>query len=128
MTSGCTSASATALTAPDDDWHSSLSAAIRQPHVLLERLGLDASITISAEALQDFALLVPTSYVDRMRVGDPHDALLRQVLPLDEEMQPVPGFSLDPVADAEARRTTGLLQKYSGRGLLIASATRPPMG
>ena len=36
----------------------------------------------------DFPVFAPLSYVARMRVGDPHDPLLRQVLPLADERQP----------------------------------------
>ena len=36
----------------------------------------------------------------RMRHGDPHDPLLRQVLPLDDEDRIVPGFGLDAVGDS----------------------------
>jgi EF-P beta-lysylation protein EpmB len=56
-----------------------------------------------------------------MRPGDPHDPLLRQVLPLAEELDEAPGFSADPVGDENAVIQPGLLQKYSGRVLLISS-------
>lgn len=56
-----------------------------------------------------------------MRHGDPHDPLLRQVLPLDIEMEPAPGFTSDPVGDDAAKLQPGLLQKYRGRALLITT-------
>ena len=58
-----------------------------------------------------------------MRPGDPADPLLRQVLPLADEMADVPGFVTDPVDDDAATRQAGLLQKYHGRVLLIATGT-----
>ena len=36
-----------------------------------------------------------------------HIALLRQVLPLDEELRTVPGFGLDAVGDGAARVARG---------------------
>lgn len=56
-----------------------------------------------------------------MTPGDPHDPLLRQVLPVAEELVASPGFSTDPVGDMAARAGGGLLQKYRGRALLIAT-------
>src|SRR3546814_19318185 len=55
--------------------------------------------------------------------GDPHDPLLRQVLPLDEELRPVPGFSPDAVGDAAARAGHGVIHKYEGRALLVATGS-----
>ncbi|WP_101064984.1 KamA family radical SAM protein, partial [Xanthomonas phaseoli] len=42
---------------------------------------------------------------------------------LDAEMQPVPGFGLDAVGDAAARTAAGVIQKYRGRALLIATGS-----
>jgi len=56
-----------------------------------------------------------------MEPGNPRDPLLRQVLPLDEEILSVQGFTSDPVGDLAARRAAGLLHKYRGRALMIAT-------
>jgi EF-P beta-lysylation protein EpmB len=56
-----------------------------------------------------------------MRPGDPFDPLLRQVLPLGIEASEQPGFVPDPVGDGPATHASGLLQKYSGRVLMIAT-------
>jgi EF-P beta-lysylation protein EpmB len=58
-----------------------------------------------------------------MRLGDLTDPLLRQVLPLTDEVRSVPGFVTDPVDDAGAARRPGLLQKYQGRVLMITTGT-----
>ena len=112
------------------DWHRALAEAIRDPDELLERLGLPDELREPARrAARSFPLLVPRSYLDRMHPGDPHDPLLRQVLPLGLEDEVAPGFVSDPVGDDEARRAPGLLQKYEGRALLIttgASLMEPP--
>jgi len=57
-----------------------------------------------------------------MRPGDPADPLLRQVLPLQLETQPHAGYSTDPVGDLQALAQPGLLHKYQGRALLLATA------
>jgi len=109
-------------------WKRSLAGAIREPRELLRRLGLSETLLSvgfrdGAAAASDFPLLVPESYLARMRPGDHRDPLLRQVLPVGEELRSVEGFSLDAVEDGEFRRTSGLLQKYAGRALLIAAGS-----
>ena len=74
-------------------------------------------------ALLSFPLLVPLSYVRRMQPGNVRDPLLRQVLPLREEKNASPGFSLDAVDDLAARQAPGLLQKYHGRALLVTTGS-----
>ena len=65
-------------------------AAVRDPRELLAMLGLDADgLGMSDEAAAQFPLRVPHGFVARMRHGDPHDPLLRQVMPLDAEMRHV---------------------------------------
>ncbi len=87
-------------------------------------LGLEAlGGRISDQAAARFPLRVPRGFVARMRHGDANDPLLRQVLPLDDEMRMAEGFSLDAVGDAAARAGTGLLQKYRGRALLVATGS-----
>jgi len=56
-----------------------------------------------------------------MRPGDPHDPLLRQVLPVADERNRPPGYVLDPVGDLAARQAPGLLHKYHGRALLVVT-------
>jgi EF-P beta-lysylation protein EpmB len=68
-----------------------------------------------------FRILVPRAFAALMTPGDPHDPLLRQVLPLCAERQSVSGFIPDPVGDASADSGDGLLQKYEGRALLLAT-------
>ena len=87
-------------------------------------LGLEAlAPRISDQAATHFPLRVPRGFVARMRHGDPHDPLLRQVLPLDDEERIVPGFDLDAVGDMAARAGDGLIRKYNGRALLIATGS-----
>jgi L-lysine 2,3-aminomutase len=62
--------------------------------------------------------------VARMRKGDPRDPLLRQVWPFAAELDPVAGFTADPVRE-QGLASQGLIQKYPGRVLLIASGACP---
>jgi L-lysine 2,3-aminomutase len=103
--------------------------AVRDPGELLDLLGLRGAVPGISEAAAaptangHFPLRVPRGFVARMRHGDPHDPLLRQVLPLDEEMQPMPGFVADAVGDAAARAGHGVIHKYNGRALLVATGS-----
>ncbi|MGV8944198.1 EF-P beta-lysylation protein EpmB [Thermomonas sp.] len=104
------------------DWRQAWRDAVRDPRELLEILGLD-SLTGTLSATAQFPLRVPRGFVARMRHGDANDPLLRQVLPLDDEDRIVPGFELDAVGDGEARRGGGVIHKYQGRALLIATGS-----
>jgi len=103
-------------------WQQAWAGALRDPHQLLRRLGLDPTLAAgAAEAHGLFRLRVPESYLARIRPGDPHDPLLLQVLPQAAEALEQPGFVPDPVDDAAAMAAPGLLHKYHGRVLLIAT-------
>ena len=105
-------------------WQQALRAAVRDPRELLDLLGLDRlAPRLSDEAMVQFPLRVPRGFVARMRRGDPSDPLLRQVLPLDDEMRPMPGFGLDAVGDGAAKTAPGVIQKYRGRALLVATGS-----
>ena len=109
---------------PASRWQLAWRQALRDPLALLARLQLDpAMLGVSAEALAQFPMRVPEAFVSRMRVGDAYDPLLRQVLPIDEEMRLVEGFSLDAVGDGPARKATGVIQKYRGRALLVTTGS-----
>lgn len=102
----------------------SLAEAIRDSDELITHLELPDNLREPARrAAGNFPLLVPRSFLNRIRPGDPADPLLRQVLPLGEEDADVPGFSHDAVGDSAARKGPGLIQKYQGRALLVASST-----
>lgn len=103
-------------------WQQVLAEAITDPGELLKVLGLDqSSLASSLAAASKFPLRVPRGFVARMRYGDPADPLLLQVLPTAAELLPQPGYVDDPVGDLASRQVPGLLQKYPGRALLIAT-------
>ena len=108
--------------APPPTWQHELAGAITDPGALARALGLDPALFPAAgQASELFRLRVPLSFVGRMRRGDPADPLLRQVMPLAAELADRPGFGPDPLAERAAFKAPGLLQKYQGRALLIAT-------
>jgi EF-P beta-lysylation protein EpmB len=103
-------------------WQCELARAVSDPAELLQRLKLDTALLPSARrAARLFPLRVPQGFIARMKPGDAGDPLLRQVLPLDAEFAPAPGFAEDPVGDRDAMPLPGVLHKYRGRVLLIAT-------
>ncbi|MGQ0802201.1 MAG: EF-P beta-lysylation protein EpmB [Pseudomarimonas sp.] len=117
---------ATASTQPTPinhgDWRQLMRDCVREPRALLSMLGLDELAHRMPANSAGFPLRVPLGFVARMRFGDPHDPLLRQVLPLDDELIPVAGFVHDAVGDLDRRLAPGVLHKYRGRALLITTA------
>lgn len=101
-------------------WQRALANAVRDVPTLLRHLGLTAHDFRAAPAIErPFPLRVPWSYIARMRHADPTDPLLLQVLPSTQESIITPGFTADPVGDHAAQVAPGLLQKYTGRVLLL---------
>ncbi len=117
------------------EWQRLWRDAIRDPHELLDLLDLAplaarlsgaaaaATAPVATSPAGVFPLRVPRGFAARMRRGDAHDPLLRQVLPLDDEDRVVPGFGLDAVGDAAASAGAGVLRKYCGRALLVATGS-----
>jgi len=105
-------------------WQSELSGAINDLDSLLEFTGNKAS---DIEGLDtgtlSFPLRVPHPYASRIEPGNPHDPLLRQVLPLAVENHSVPGYVSDPLDEAGSNITPGIIHKYHGRVLLILTGT-----
>ncbi len=98
--------------------------AVTDPLELLRLVGLqDQAEQLLPAADTGFALRVPRGFVARMRPGDAKDPLLLQVLPRAAETLPQPGYSVDAVGDLAARSAHGVLQKYTGRALLIATGS-----
>jgi len=106
----------------EDSWQGALANAIRDPLELLSMLDLDEDKTIEQLLHPErFKLLVPLSYIAKMKKGDWNDPLLMQVLPVQDETTSVAGFMADPVGDLDSVISSGVLQKYQGRVLLITT-------
>jgi len=109
---------------PAKNWQQQQAEARLEPAELLAQLVLPASLLESAQAgSEQFSLRVPAAWLSRIEAGKLDDPLLRQILPSAEELQQSTDFSTDPVGDSNARPCPGLLHKYQGRVLLIASGT-----
>ncbi len=103
-------------------WQQLLADSFTDPGQLLRYLGIESSLLpVSREAADEFRMLVPRGFAARMEKGNPADPLLRQVLPISAERERESGFSVDPVGDAAATLSPGVLQKYRGRVLLITT-------
>jgi EF-P beta-lysylation protein EpmB len=103
-------------------WQHVLREAFTRPAELLAHLQIDPALpALDLERLRDFPLRVPRGFADRMRKGDPADPLFLQVWPRPEEGLVVPGFGLDAVGDLDKARDGGVIHKYQGRALLIAT-------
>ncbi len=103
-------------------WQRELAESITTPEELFASLGLDvAGLDAARAAARTFGLRVTRSYVARMRRGDPSDPLLRQVLPVADELREVPVYEPDPLHERAALRASNLLHKYAGRVLLITT-------
>lgn len=109
------------LTLPS--WQRALQTAVREPAELLRLLDLSPA-ALGAPAGVAFPLLVPRSFVARMRKGDANDPLLKQVWPHAAELVPAEGFTADPVQE-QSLANGGVIRKYPGRVLLIASGACP---
>ena len=105
------------------DWRQLWRDAVTDPAELLALLGLPQLADQLPPADAGFALRVPRGFIARMRHGDANDPLLLQVLPQLAELDEVPGFVADAVGDLDSRAAKGLLHKYHGRALLIASGS-----
>jgi L-lysine 2,3-aminomutase len=102
------------------NWQQQLAEAFTDIDELCAYLNLTiAQLPISKDAAKTFPLKVTRSFAEAIEKGNPYDPLLRQVLPVREEMQIFPGYSDNPVGDLEAANSAGVLHKYRGRVLLI---------
>jgi len=111
---------------PQPNWQQDLAHAIRDTDSLLQYLELDpqqrpAAINLSKTVNQNFRLLVPKAYANKMNKRDWNDPLLWQTLPMDAEHDSLSGYGFDPVGDLSAMKADGLLQKYQGRVLLVTT-------
>lgn len=111
------------LSPPEADWRTLWREAITDARELLALLGLDHLADRIPIDDAGFPLRVPRGFVARMHAGDARDPLLLQVLPQLAETRQVKGFSSDAVGDMAARSAKGVLHKYQGRALLIASGS-----
>jgi len=103
-------------------WQHALRNAFLRPADLLAFLELDPALpSLDLPRLKDFPLRVPRGFAARMRKGDPQDPLFLQVWPRPQEAAETAGFRQDAVGDLHKTRDGGVIHKYRGRALLVAT-------
>lgn len=68
-----------------------------------------------------FPLNLPKRLAEKIEKGNWDDPVLRQFLPIVQELESSASFKADPVFDQTFRKRPKLLQKYHGRALLLAT-------
>ncbi len=110
--------------ATEYDWQSQLRDLIRSPKALIDTLELDPALLPAAEAASTlFPLRVTRAFVSRMRKNDPNDPLLKQVLPLGQELHSPEGYSNDPLKEQDYTRSRALIHKYHNRVLILGATS-----
>lgn len=103
-------------------WQRELARAFSRPDELLAWLELPPGTPgLPSAALRDFPLRVPRGYAARMRKGDARDPLFLQVWARPEEGLEAPGFADDAVGDLARLKPGGIIHKYAGRALVVAT-------
>lgn len=104
----------------EQNWKSQLSDLITDPKELLQCLNLSETQLLSGAILacDSFKLRVPRAFVKKIRLCDPLDPLLLQVLPHHLELEEHAGFVTDPLGEEQANHLPGVLHKYESRFLL----------
>ena len=88
---------------------------------LSHRLGLaPGAMRSGLSAAAVFPFLAPPSWYRKISASDDPEGLIRQVLPLGEELDDVAGYGADPLAEEPAAQS-GLVEKYHGRLLLMVT-------
>ncbi len=100
-------------------WQKSLKAALKGDS--LEEL--QKSPVYSAKASELFAPVITETVIDLIDWENPDDPLLKQFLPHAQELKVDNKSKEDPVGDYQAEAIPGLIHKYLGRVLLIASGS-----
>jgi EF-P beta-lysylation protein EpmB len=88
---------------------------------LADFLELSESLRKKILAQPRFAINIPQRLAAKMAKNTLDDPILRQFVPLQEELESTPGFALDPVQDNSFKKSKKLLHKYEGRALILAS-------
>ncbi len=105
-------------------WQEALSKLITDPKELFSLLGIDDEHLLKAayQTIKIFPLKVTHSFAARIEKKNLHDPLLRQVLPIDIELQDIAGYKKDPLSETNSNPIPGLLHKYHGRVLVTLTS------
>ncbi len=104
------------------EWQAALTGAFTRPAELLAYLQLPPDLPALALAkIRDFPMRVPRGFAARMEKGNAEDPLFRQVWPSPQEAETSLDFVDDAVGDLRQLKPAGLIHKYHGRALVIAT-------
>jgi len=93
---------------------------LKKPVIHAKELAKYLHLPVIADPkLKKWGLKAPWSWIRRIKPRDLHDPLLRQVLPITDELQRMPGFTYDPLQEKKFTVMPGMLHKYHGRVLLL---------
>jgi EF-P beta-lysylation protein EpmB len=105
-------------------WQEILANTIRTTDKLCRLLEIDRQALPDTHPLvRQFPVRVPAPYLAKIKKGDPEDPLLQQVFPDIAEANEAPGYSADPLQESAHNPQPGILHKYKGRALLIATSS-----
>jgi EF-P beta-lysylation protein EpmB len=103
-------------------WQTALTGAFTRPAELLDFLQLPAGLpALRLAEMRDFPLRVPRGFAERMQKGNPRDPLFLQVWPSPREGEAARDFVIDAVGDLARLKAGGIIHKYHGRALVIAT-------
>jgi len=109
-----------------DDWQVALKNLVTREADLATHLDRPLEPSVARQqAVAAFPLRIPSDYLQRIPTANPDHPLLRQFIPLAEEMRTAAGFGTDPVGETDKTPRPGILHKYRGRVLLIVSSHCP---
>lgn len=90
---------------------------------LVDFLELDEENAREVLQRSAFPLNLPRRLAEKIEKNDLDDPILRQFVPLRDELATSTGFCGDPVGDGLSQKTGKLLHKYVGRALLLCSSS-----
>jgi EF-P beta-lysylation protein EpmB len=103
-------------------WQSELANAVKNPQQLCDLLDISADkLNLSDSARKAFPMIVPKPFIEKMKMGDINDPLLKQILPISDEDKIKSGYLIDPLGEHQ-NAIQGLLHKYQSRVLLIVKS------
>ena len=103
-------------------WQMALTGAFTRPADLLDFLRLSPTLpALRLAEMRDFPLRVPRGFAERMQKGNPRDPLFLQVWPSPREGEAARDFVIDAVGDLAKLKAGGIIHKYHGRALVIAT-------
>lgn len=107
---------------PPSAWKAILRKNFTRVESLADFLELTSSQRAQLILRPGFPLQVPLRLAQKMAKGSLDDPLVKQFLPVCQELDNHPEYALDPVCDAHFQHSGKLLRKYDGRILLICTS------